>query len=118
MVSIAKPKIVKKTYTVPAEEDTRHKKKWFTKGHYVKRNGKRIWIPGHVNRAHKKHYKVRKHKVSRKEIRFGGHFNEVADKIAKEYEKKGYTKKEAQEIGKKTAAVIYRNKIAKAYSRG
>jgi len=118
MVSIAKPKIVKKTYIVPSEEDIRHKKRWVTKGHYIRRNGKKIWIPGHINNAHKKHYKVRKHKVSRKEIRFGGHFNEVADKIAKEYEKKGYSKQEAEEIGKKTAASVYRRKIAKAYSGG
>jgi len=118
MVSIANPRIVKKTYIVPAEEDTRHRKRWVTKGHYIRRNGKRIWIPKHMNQAHEKHYRVRKHKASRKEIRFGGHFNEVANKIAKEYEKKGYPKKEAEDIGKKTAASVYRNKIAKAYSRG
>jgi len=118
MVSVANPRILKKTYVVPAEEDTRHKKTWVTKGHYVRRNGKKIWIPKHINHAHEKHYKVRKHKVSRKEIRFGGHFNEVADKIAKEYEKKGYSKQEAEEIGKKTAASVYRRKIAKAYSGG
>jgi len=118
MVSVANPRIVKKTYIVPTEEYTRHRKKWVTKGHYIRRNGKKIWIPNHINQTHKKHYKVKKHKVSRKEIRFGGHFNEVANKIAKEYEKKGYSKKEAEEIGKKTAASVYRNKIAKAYSRG
>jgi hypothetical protein len=41
----------------------------------------------------------------------------VAQKIAKEYEKKGYSKKEAEEIGKKTAGNVYRYKLAKDYKK-
>jgi len=112
---INRPKIVHVTYTVPSTSDIRHKKEWVTKGHYIVRNGKKIWIPMHTDKEHVKHYKVHKHNVKRDELRYSGHFNEVAEKIAREYQKKGYSKKDAEYIGRSTAAGIYRHKIAKNY---
>ena len=40
----------------------------------------------------------------------GKKFKKLEDEIEKEYEKKGYPKKEAEYIGKATAAKIFRNK--------
>jgi len=43
----------------------------------------------------------------------GVHFEDVARKIAKEYEKKGYPKEKALEIGRKTAGKIFWHKFGK-----
>ena len=40
----------------------------------------------------------------------GKAFDKLAKHITKEYEKKGYTEKEAKYIGKATAGKIFRNK--------
>lgn len=112
---VTQPVVGEVTITIPAHEAERHEKEWETEGHWIERDGERIWIPEHEDRAHEKKYHVKRHTIHRKTIRFSGHFNDIAEKIAKEYEKKGYSKQEAEEIGRKTAADIYRAKLAKVY---
>ena len=43
----------------------------------------------------------------------GVHFEQVARKIAKEYEKKGYPKEKAMEIGRRTAGKIFWHKFGR-----
>lgn len=62
-------------------------------------------------RCHKEIH-VRGHYAKKEE--FGGDFNKIADHIAKEYEKKGYSKKDAQQIGDDTAGSIYWKKVREA----
>lgn len=40
-----------------------------------------------------------------------GNFNKIAKNVAKNYQKKGISKKKAEEIGKKVAGKIYWNKV-------
>ncbi len=49
--------------------------------------------------------------MAKKSKRIG--FNNLAKKVAREYIKKGYPKKEAEEIGIKTAGKVYYKKLAK-----
>lgn len=104
------------------------------------RRHKRVWRVGeHVVREHEAHrghteYEVKRHVVGEHEdharekewhekaktqkrltIRFGGHFKEVAARIAEEYRRKGYSREKAEEIGRATAAAVYRHKLALAY---
>ncbi|MEM3192904.1 MAG: hypothetical protein QW292_12640 [Candidatus Parvarchaeota archaeon] len=113
---ISRPKIVSEHVHVSPTKERRHKTKWHVKGHYTTtRSGNRVWIKPHEVHAHEKTYKEGPKNYERKEIRFGGHFDEVAAKIAREYENKGYSKEEAERIGRATAAGVYRSKLAKAY---
>lgn len=199
------PRRVAMAVNIPGHDAVRHEKEWETQGHWIERNGERIWIPDHEDYAHKEdeirykmtplsrdqkrlgivlnyvtnskkglsgrifqdtkgnieygvinnskdpsstggylayigeasnledakralnrklqeywglsnpRYRVRVHTVRRKEIGFGGQFNNVATKVAEEYRGKGYSKEEAEKIGKETAAGIYREKLAKAH---
>jgi len=112
------PKIVMKKIRIRPTTAHRHKKAWHVKGHEMRtRSGKIVYVRPHIARAHEKVYREKGKTIKRPELRYGGHFNEVAQKIAKEYEKKGYSKKEAEEIGKKTAGNVYRYKLAKDYKR-
>ena len=43
----------------------------------------------------------------------GIHFNQIANKVAREYIEKGYPQKKAREIGRKTAGKIFWNKFGK-----
>jgi hypothetical protein len=52
-----------------------------------------------------------------KKEKFGGDFNKIADHIAQEYEKKGYSKKDAKELGEDTAGSIYWKKVIEAKRR-
>ena len=47
----------------------------------------------------------------------GVHFQDVAEKVAREYMKKGYSKKEAEKIGRKVAGKIFWHKFGKKRGR-
>ena len=73
------------------------------------KNGNRIWIKGSTHHAKENTFKER-----RKEIRFSGNFDKVSNSVAREYEKKGYSKEQAERIGRETAGKIYQEKRKKA----
>ena len=73
------------------------------------KNGNRIWIKGSTH-----HAKDRTFEETRKEVRFGGNFDKVSNSVAREYEKKGYSKEHADRIGRETAGKIYQEKRKKA----
>ncbi len=102
---------------IPGHEAERHEKEWETEGHWIERNGERIWIPEHEDHAHEKKYHVKAHRMKRKTIRYSGGFDALARKIQDEYERKGYSREEAEKIGKDTAADVYRAKLARDYRR-
>ena len=103
--------------TIPGHEAERRRKEWETRGHWIERDGKKIWIPEHEDMVHKSRYHVSTHKIKRPEIKYAGGFNALAKKIAEEYRKKGYSKEKSEEIGKDTAADVYRSKLAHDYAR-
>ena len=122
-----RPHIVRTRVHVKGTEERRRRKTWHVKGHWTHNKlGTRIWIKPHDVHAREKEFKEGPKNYTREELRFGGHFNEVAENITREYEKKGkegeinpktgrpYTRKDAEEIGRATAADIYREKMAKA----
>ena len=122
-----RPHIIRTRVHVKGTEEHRRRKTWHVKGHWTHNKlGTRIWIKPHDVHAREKEFKEGPKNYTREELRFGGHFNEVAENIAREYEKKGkegeinpktgrpYTRKDAKEIGRATAADIYREKMAKA----
>ncbi len=73
------------------------------------KNGNKIWIKGSTH-----HAKERTFEETRKEVRFGGNFDKVSNSVAREYEKKGYSKEQAERIGRETAGKIYQEKMKKA----
>ena len=87
--------------------------------------GGRVWIKPYDATMREKGYMEGPKDYKRNEIEYGGHYDEVAEKIAREYERKGkegdinprtgkpYTHADAVEIGKDTAADIYRAKLAR-----
>ena len=113
---ISKPRVIIEPVHVRKIRAHRHKEQWHVKGHYsVTKAGGRVWIKPYDAKKREGSYNEKEKNYERKELRYSGHFNEVADKIAKEYEDKGYSKKKAEEIGTETAADIYRSKLAKDY---
>ncbi len=113
-----RPHIVSEEIYIPRTREKAHKKRYRVKGHWMRtRNGGRVYIKPHWVSRKKKSWTVRPRKYKRKELRFSGNFDEVARKIAREYEKKGMSKKEAEEIGRKTAGKIYYSKLAKAWGK-
>ena len=78
-------------------------KRIYIKPHISHRNGKRVKVKGHYR------YVVE----SRDKGRSGDKFKSLARKIAREYEKKGYSKKRANEIARKTAGKIFWQKYGK-----
>ena len=109
-----KPKVKIEIIKVPSITVERHKKRYYVRGHYsYTKNGRRYYVRPHYAEIHKKRYKEKGKKFKRKEIVFDNSFDKLARKVAREYEKKGYSKKEAEEIGQKTAAKVYREKLAK-----
>ena len=111
------PRVTTVVVTIPGHEAERHRKEWETEGHWIERNGEKIWIPEHEDRAHESRYRVAAHKIRRQAIKYAGGFNALAKKIAEEYRKKGYSKEISEEIGKNTAADVYRSKLARDYGR-
>ncbi len=73
------------------------------KGHYSHRHGKRIYIRPHTRRT----------VGSRARGRSGKRFKKLAGHVTKEYEKKGYSKKRAEYIGKATAGKVFWRKYGK-----
>ena len=153
-----------KTITVERQESAFRVRGHHVAGHFINRNGKRIWIPPHYVEGYTAHPKTMRYTEKRRSYpekvavgpgsiksgrhgrrgevreyvrphvshdregdavhvrgftreepvrRFGGNFNEVSAKIAREYERKGYSKEEADRIGRETAADVYRHKLAK-----
>ena len=73
------------------------------KGHYIHRNGKRIWIPRHKMKT----------VGSAAKGRSGKRFKKLEREIATEYIKKGYSKKKAEYIGRATAGKVFWLKFGK-----
>jgi hypothetical protein len=111
------PRVTTVVIAIPGHEAERRRKEWETEGHWIERDGEKIWIPEHEDRAHESRYHVSAHKIRRPEIKYAGGFDALARKIAEEYRKKGYSKERSEEIGKDTAADIYRSKLARDYGR-
>ena len=111
------PKVTTVVVAIPGHEAERHRKEWETEGHWIERDGERIWIPEHEDHARESRYHVAAHKIRRQAIKYAGGFNALARRIAEEYRKKGYSRKRAEEIGKDTAADVYRSKLARDYGR-
>lgn len=111
---ISKPHVIIKAVHVRKIKARRHKEQWHVKGHYfTAKNRTKVWVKPHESKKREGSYNEKEKNYERKELRYGGHFNEIADRIAKEYEDEGYSKKKAEEIGAETAADIYRSKLAK-----
>jgi len=72
-----------------------------------KRNGKIIHRRGYTRKAHTRH--VLKKSVGRS----GKRFERLARHVARQYEKKGYSKKRAEYIGKATAGKVFWRKYGK-----
>ncbi len=111
------PRVATVTIIIPGHDAVRHEKEWETEGHWELRNGERIWIPEHENRAEEGRYHVSAHEIRRKVIRYAGGFKTLAKKITEEYKKKGVPPKEAEKFGVETASDIYRDKMAADYER-
>lgn len=123
------PHAVTRRVHTAATRAKRHKKTWHVRGHYsMTKAGGRVWIKPHDAKLREKTYREGSKDYERKEIEYGGHYNEVAEKISREYERKGkegeinpstgkpYTYADAVQIGKDTAADVYRRKLAKDYA--
>lgn len=104
------PHIVYERVTVPSEVVERQKESWNVSPTEYDKNGKEIHRKGYTAHAHKKRFKVGTKSERRKEVKYGGNFDQVSDEIAKEYEAKGYSESESKKIGNDTAADIYREK--------
>jgi len=121
------PRVTTVTVHVAPTRARRHKRVWVVSEHVVGEHeahrGDTVYeVKEHVVKGHRAHaveeeWPVKAKKQRRLVIRFGGHFKEVAEKIAKEYMKKGYSKEEAERIGRATAAAVYRHKLALAYRK-
>jgi len=117
-IKTRKPRIEHENVKIKGTVAHRHKKSYHRKSYLLHtRDGKVVRIPPTTVHIRKKTYPVRSHVEKREELKYGGHFNEVAEKIAKEYESKGYSHADAERIGKDTAADIYRAKLAKSYGK-
>jgi len=79
----------------------------WVKPHYIRRYGKRIHVKGHY----------RKTVGSKAKGRSGKQFKKLSKHIASQYRKKGYSKKEAERIGKATAGKIFWKKFGKKKGR-
>ena len=113
----AGPHIVYERVQIPAEVVERNKQSWNVGPTEYNKNGKEIHRRGYRAHAHKEKYKEGAKKETRKELKYNGNFDQVSDKIAKEYEEEGYSKKDAKRIGNDTAADVYREKEAKDYKK-
>lgn len=111
------PKVTTVVVNIPGHDAVRHEKEWETEGHWIERNGERVWIPEHKDKAHEPGYHVSPHKTRRRTIRYSGGFDALAERIKEEYRKKGYSEEEAERIGRDTAADVYRSKLARDYGR-
>jgi len=73
------------------------------KGHYIRRNRKKIWVRPHSRRA-----------VGSKDMgRSGEKFKSLERKIYRYYRKKGYSKSKSIEIAQKTAGKVFWNRYEK-----
>lgn len=79
----------------------------WVKGHYVKRKGKRIWVKGHYRRT----------VGSLAKGRSGERFKRLANQVAREYMKKGYSKKRAEQIGRAVAGKVFWRKFGRERGR-
>lgn len=73
------------------------------KGHYIHRNGKKIYVKPH-------------HRLvveSEDKGRSGKRFKALAETVAEEYMKKGYSRARALEIGKAVAGKVFWRKYGK-----
>jgi len=111
------PNIVYERVTVPSEVIERNKESWRVSPTEYDKNGKEIHRKGYTAHAHKRSWREGSKKERRKEVRYGGDFDEVSSRIAKEYEEKGYSPSEAKRIGNDTAADVYRKKEKKDFSK-
>lgn len=109
------PHIVYERIEVPSEMVERNKDSWRVKPTEYNKDGKEVHRRGYRAHAHEKRYREGPKTETRKELKYNGNFDSVSDKIAREYEEKGYSEKEAKEIGKDTASDVYREKMAKNY---
>jgi len=115
---MGKIKVVHEKERVKGYFAKRHKSQWHVKGHYVKRNHKKIYIRPHTVHANVKKYHVKPKVEHITTLRFKkGGFKALANKVAREYEKKGVPRAKAIEWGRGTAAKIYRMKLAKQRSK-
>lgn len=114
-----KPRVVVDEIHIKGHPEKFHVHRYWVKRHVSHtKSGKKVIIPGHWNIRRVGRATVRPHRVIRKEIRYNGGFNELADKIAREYHQKHKVPmKKAREIGKKVAADVYREKLARSYGR-
>ena len=77
------------------------------KGHYIKRNGKKIWIPKHKMRF----------VSSQEQGRSGSRFKKLQMEVANEYMRRGYSRTKAMEIGKAVAGKVFWRKYGKSSGR-
>ena len=73
------------------------------RGHYMKRNGKKVYVRPHTMRV----------VTSEERGRSGERFKKLAEEIAEEYMKKGYSRSAAMRIGRATAGKVYWRKYGK-----
>ena len=71
--------------------------------HYIHRNGKRIKIRGHTRHV----------VTSLDKGRTGNRFKALAEQVAEEYMKKGYSRQKALQIGKAVAGKVFWRKYGK-----
>ncbi len=118
MVNKMKPHIVHEQIHIRKARGHYRKRSYIRKAHMMTtKDGKRISIPRQVIHIKKLSYARKPYTERREELRYGGHFDSVAEKIAKGYREKGYSPEEAERIGKDTAADIYREKMARNYKK-
>jgi len=73
------------------------------KGHYIKRNGKRIWIKPHTMRVTR----------SAEKGRSGKRFKSLENRVEREYIRKGYSRARARQIARATAGKVFWEKYGK-----
>lgn len=76
-----------------------------------------VTVRGHMTERDGNRFRVRQHKEHIRKVKYGGNFKALSNRIAREYEAKGYSKEEAHRIGNETAADVYRQKLAKSRRR-
>lgn len=111
------PTIVYERVEFPSEMVERNKESWHVKPTEYNKDGKEVHRRGYRAHAHKEKYREGPKTETRKELKYNGNFDSVSDKIAREYEEKGYSDKEAKRIGNDTAGDIYREKEAKSFKK-
>jgi len=82
-------------------------KRVYIKPHYIRRNGRRIYIRGHYRTVI----------TSLDKGRTGKRFKRLAKKVEQEYRRKGYSLKRARQIGRATAGKIFWQKYGKKKGR-